>query len=194
MEKEEINQKILILIEDEKNFSKEFKTLIFQCDINVQDKSSWNGLTPMMYLLKWNHKKNIHIGKEKMTQLFSQVNVSIEDHWGYNFFHYFLLNKKKIMVENEIIQKLWENSSQKIKEKTFLKAVKDFQRMDKQIKTSALTIILYIIKDLNFHLNKKIEKKIKNMEIMTIIKNYQLYQSMKNDLMKKIGMIKKNKI
>ncbi len=194
MKREEATKKILEIIEDEKNFSQEFKKLIFECDINAQEQSSWNGLTPIMYLLKWNHQKEISIPKEKIIPLLNQVDTSIQDYWGYNIFYYLILNKKNTNIENSIIKKLWKESYQKAKEKTFLKAIENFESTEEEIKTSSLTMILYMIKDLDFHLNKKIEKKIKNKEIITIIQNYDLYQLMERDLIKKISNDKKNKI
>jgi ankyrin repeat protein len=96
-QKEETNQKILELMNQDDSLSEEevqlFKSLIFKCDLTVQNK---NNLTPLMYTLLFNKTKNLDLTKEQWNYLLEHSNLTKQDNNGWTPLMYaFTYNQEK---------------------------------------------------------------------------------------------------
>lgn len=119
------NKNIIKMMENNYLFhQKKFKKLIFNCNINIQDK---NGKTPLMYLLEFNKSKKINLSKKEILKLLKKCNLNIEDQYGQNIFIYLLLCQKeeKIFLNKKEICKIFLSYSYTKKEKIFLQILEE---------------------------------------------------------------------
>jgi hypothetical protein len=180
----EANQKILNLIDFEENCSiKEFKKFFKNCDINIQNTQSWNGLTPIMFVLKWNKVKKIGIEKKEIIELLKKTNYYVKDNWGYNVFHYILLNKESWKFTSSIIQEFWNNVGSNMQNDTVLKLIEDFEIGGEYFKQNTVKLLDYIFNDLEWKISLKVQKKIqKNQQLFKITQNIKLYHHLDNKI------------
>jgi hypothetical protein len=125
IEQEKNNKNIIQMIENNYLFHhKKFKRLIFNCNINIQDK---NGKTPLMYLLEFHNSKKIELSEKKMFKLLKKCNLNIEDKYGQNIFVYLLLcqGEEKIFLNEKKIRKIFLSYSYKKQQQIFLKVLEE---------------------------------------------------------------------